>query len=88
MTDLTVLYIIGSVLIIVGLIVISTIIFRCTRRNIENRSEMRGGGIIMIGPIPIIFGTDKKSIKEVIILALAFVVVLFLVLIMYYWFLR
>lgn len=35
----------------------------------EARTEVRGGGIIMIGPFPIIFGTDKQSIFLLFILA-------------------
>ncbi|MDT8781185.1 MAG: DUF131 domain-containing protein [Candidatus Bathyarchaeota archaeon] len=42
----------------------------------------------MIGPIPIIFGTDKKAIKEVIVLALIFSVIMFVVFVVYYRFLR
>jgi uncharacterized protein (TIGR00304 family) len=33
-------------------------------------SKFKGGGVIMIGPIPIIFGSDKESAKIVIILAI------------------
>jgi uncharacterized protein (TIGR00304 family) len=51
----------------------------------EGNSKMRGGGVIMIGPIPIIFGTDKKSVKSVIVLALALTILL---IIWYYLMLR
>jgi len=33
----------------------------------------------MIGPIPIIFGTDKKAVKEVLVLAVAVTVVMFVI---------
>jgi uncharacterized membrane protein len=42
----------------------------------------------MIGPIPIIFGTDKKSVKAVVTLALALTIVFLIVTIIYYWLLR
>jgi uncharacterized protein (TIGR00304 family) len=32
-------------------------------------SRIRGGGVIMLGPIPIIFGSDGESAKTAIILA-------------------
>ena len=41
---------------------------------------VRGGGVIMIGPIPIIFGTDIAALKLVMILAIvlmAIAVILF-----------
>lgn len=38
----------------------------------EDKEEprVRGGGVIMIGPIPIIFGSDKGSAKTLVILAI------------------
>ena len=33
-------------------------------------SKVKGGGVIMLGPIPIIFGTDKESVKTAAILAI------------------
>ena len=31
--------------------------------------KVRGGGAIIIGPIPIVFGTDKQSLKTVLLLS-------------------
>ena len=43
-----------------------------THPESENRSNtrVRGGGVIMLGPIPIIFGSDKSSAQSSIILAI------------------
>jgi len=41
---------------------------------------VRGGGIVMIGPFPIIFGTDTASVKIVIILAIVLILLAFLLL--------
>lgn len=41
-------------------------------------SQIRGGGVVMIGPIPIIFGTDKNSILGVVILAIILMVITYL----------
>lgn len=41
------------------------------------RTEIRGGGIIMIGPIPIILGTDSKSTQVVILLAIVLMLMAF-----------
>jgi len=38
--------------------------------------KMRGGGAVIIGPIPIIFGTDKESVKIILILSIILVVLL------------
>jgi uncharacterized protein (TIGR00304 family) len=42
----------------------------------EKETKAKAAGVIMIGPIPIIFGTDKKSVKTVILLALALTIAL------------
>lgn len=39
----------------------------------------RGGGILLIGPIPIIFGTDRESVKNLILLAMALMVIVMIV---------
>jgi len=44
------------------------------------RPEVGGGGIVMIGPFPIIFGTDTASVKIVIILAIVLILLAFLLL--------
>jgi uncharacterized protein (TIGR00304 family) len=44
---------------------------------------LRGGGVIMIGPIPIIFGTDVSALKIVMILAIVLMVIAVLLIILH-----
>ncbi len=37
--------------------------------------RVRGGGIIMVGPFPIIFGTDAKTVKALIVLVIILMVI-------------
>ena len=46
--------------------------------------KVNGAGVIMIGPVPIIFGTDKKSVKTVLVLALALTVAVIVVMVIFY----
>lgn len=85
--DLAVFYAIGIILIIVGVIVILLAVILTSARG-TGKSKVRAGGVIMIGPIPIIFGTDKKSIKTIVTLALALTVAAIIFLIIYYWLFR
>ncbi len=87
MVDLTVFYALGIALVIAGVIVIVVTLIRASTDGSE-KGKFRGAGVIMIGPIPIIFGTDKKSVKEVLVLALGLVVVMLIVFVVYYWWLR
>lgn len=88
--DVEAVYLFGFVLVVVGLLVVVVTLILMSRRRSpsEGRTEVRGAGVIMIGPIPIILGTDKKSIKEVLVLALALTVVVFVMTLVYYWWLR
>ena len=52
------------------------------------KGKVKAAGVVMIGPIPIIFGTDKQSIKSVLTLALALTIALVIAMIINYWFLR
>jgi uncharacterized protein (TIGR00304 family) len=75
--------------VIVGVVLIVAALIRASASS-EKSGENRvsGAGVIMIGPIPIIFGTDKKAVKAVLVLALALSIVVLVTFLVYYWLLR
>lgn len=87
MSDLGVFYALGIALVVVGVIVIVLAIIHASRGS-KQKGKVHAAGVVMIGPIPIIFGTDKKSVKAVLALALALMVVALVVLLVYWWLLR
>jgi uncharacterized protein (TIGR00304 family) len=52
------------------------------------KGKVKGGGAIIVGPVPIIFGTDEKSLKTVLLLSLALTVMLVVAMILFYLLLR
>lgn len=64
---------IGIVFISIGVIILMIGMISET-----GKVEGKGAGIIMIGPIPIIFGTDTGSMKTVIVLAITLTVIFFM----------
>ncbi|WP_457742207.1 TIGR00304 family membrane protein [Thermococcus sp.] len=56
----------GIVLILIGflLVFIGTLV-----SAFSGESEVQGGGVIMIGPIPIVFGTSRSAVTLAMILA-------------------
>ncbi len=46
--------------------------------SVRGRGRVKGGGVVLLGPIPIIFGTDKSSAKLLFALGLILTVVLVL----------
>ena len=85
--DLAVFYALGIALVAVGIIIIVIAIILVSMRG-AGKGKVKAAGVIMIGPIPIIFGTDKKSVKAVLALALALTIALVIAMVIYYWLLR
>ncbi len=70
---------IGIVVILAGILVLFLATFFSTRSNEKKdgkeRAEVRGGGVVLIGPIPIIFGSDAKWASIAVVLAIILVLV-------------
>jgi uncharacterized protein (TIGR00304 family) len=67
------LLLLGILLIFAGFIVVFISIFAATLRSRKD-TEVKGGGVIMIGPVPIIFGSDAKWATIAIVLAIVLVI--------------
>ena len=69
------LVILGTLVIIAGILIIFlATIFASRSKGDEKGVEAKGGGVIMIGPIPIIFGTDPRWTAIAIVLAIVLIV--------------
>ncbi|HUT16863.1 MAG TPA: DUF131 domain-containing protein, partial [Acidobacteriota bacterium] len=55
------LYALGIALVFVGVLIIVIAVILLSISGAK-KGKVKGGGAIIIGPIPIIFGTDKKSL--------------------------
>ena len=76
------LYVLGMALIFAGILIVIVAVLLLFLSSAEKRAKIRGGGAIIIGPIPIIFGTDKESLKTILLLSLALTVLLAIVTVM------
>ncbi len=72
-----VLTMLGVILIMLGLFLI---VFWIISRSIledsgeKTKENVKAGGVVMIGPVPIIFGSDKKSVLTVMLLAIVLMI--------------
>jgi len=83
MADAGTLVGIGTALVLSGiLIVILAFFFAYFRKGEEGK--IRGGGAVIIGPIPIVFGTDKKALKTVLCLSIVLTLLLLTAMIVSY----
>ncbi|RZN42235.1 MAG: DUF131 domain-containing protein [Methanophagales archaeon ANME-1-THS] len=79
---------VGFLLVFIGILVIMagifSMVYQAWRTGGVEKQEggLRGGGIIMIGPIPLIFGTDIGALKIVMILAIVVMVIAALLIIL------
>lgn len=73
--NVEIFYVLGFALIFFGVVIILAAILLLPHSKIK-KGEARGGGAIIIGPVPIIFGTDKESVKTILILSIVLTVVL------------
>jgi uncharacterized protein (TIGR00304 family) len=85
--DSATLYALGTALIFVGVLIIIIAVVLLSVSGAK-KGKVKGGGAIIIGPIPIVFGTDKKSLKTVLLLSLALTVMLVVAMVVYYLLLR
>jgi uncharacterized protein (TIGR00304 family) len=83
LTDAGILYLAGIALIFIGIIIIIAAVFLLSVRS-AGKGKVRGGGAVIIGPIPIIFGTDRKSLKTILLLSVALTILLIVVIIINY----
>jgi uncharacterized protein (TIGR00304 family) len=85
--DSAVLYALGIALIFIGVLIIIIAAILISVLGAQ-KGKVKGGGAILVGPIPIIFGTDKKSLKTVLLLSFALTIMLLVAIIVYHLFLR
>ena len=62
----------GLLLIIAGFAVVMVSLIS---RGSGTKTEVKGGGVVMIGPIPIIFGSDAKWASVAMVLAIVLILV-------------
>jgi len=67
---------IGVAIILAGFLVVflSLMVVSRSSEGGERRTEVKGGGVILIGPIPIIFGSDAKWASIAIVLTIVLII--------------
>lgn len=82
-----ILFTLGMALIFVGVLIMVIAVVLLSISGVR-KGKVRGGGAVIIGPVPIIFGTDEKMLKTVLLLSLGLTVMLVVAMVMYYLLLR
>ncbi len=61
----------GTILIVAGVILAVLVAVISLAKSAGGKT--RGGAVVIVGPIPIIFGSDKQSVRILLILSIALV---------------
>lgn len=69
----------GLLLIILGLILAFVAVILLAVKARTTSGQTRGTGLLLIGPIPIVFGSDRESVKVLMVLAIALIVIVLVV---------
>lgn len=83
-TETDILYGLGITLVFAGIAIMLLAVLRLSLSGDKANGKTRGGGIILIGPVPIVFGTDKESVKKIMLLALGLTAILIIAMIVRY----
>ena len=81
----------GVILVFVGFVVsliavVLLVLSSFMGKKIEGK--VKGGGVVVIGPFPIVFGTDKESVKILLLLSIVLIVLLLVFMVFSYYVLR
>lgn len=66
----------GVMLIFAGFVITFIAVLLWIFKTVKGEGKVRGGGAVIIGPFPIVFGTDKESVKVLLLLSIALIVLL------------
>jgi len=82
--DAEMLFGLGFALIFAGILITLIAVILLFVSSVRAKGEVKGGGVIIVGPFPIIFGTDKESIKTVLLLSITLTILLATVTVIFY----
>jgi uncharacterized protein (TIGR00304 family) len=86
MIESEILYFLGAGLLLVGLIItfVAIVLLFVSGYGVsrDRKEEVRGGGVVIVGLFPIVFGTDKSAVKTVLLLSIALTMLLIVVSVM------
>lgn len=70
------IFTVGLLLALAGFAVAILAFIFAILRSARGAGQVRGGGVVMVGPVPIVFGTDRESTRILILLGIILMAVL------------
>ncbi len=79
------LFNVGILLIFTGFLIAFIAVVLLFFMTVRGKGKIKGGGSVIIGPFPIVFGTDEESVRALLLLAIALIVLVLVVMAFYYY---
>ena len=67
------LFNVGAILLFIGFVITFAAVVLLAFTSMRGKGKVRGGGAVIIGPFPIIFGSDKESVKVLLLLSIVLI---------------
>ena len=68
---------VGAILIFAGFVIVFLAFLLLLFKSARGTSRTKGGAVVLLGPFPIVFGTDKESVKLLLVLSIILILVAF-----------
>jgi len=82
------LFNLGVILVFAGFITAFVAVLLLFLGIMRGEGKVKGGGAVIIGPFPIVFGTDRKSIKILLMLSTALIILIFITMVIFHYTLK
>ena len=82
------LFSLGVILVFVGFLIAFVAVILMFFTTMRGKGKVKGGGAVIIGPFPIVFGTDRESIKILLLLSVALIVLMLIVTVVFHYVLK
>jgi len=73
---------VGFILIIFGIVLAFAAMILLAFRSSRGSGKTRSAGVLLIGPIPIIFGSDKESVRGLMVLAIILIIIVLIIMVL------
>lgn len=78
----------GVILVFAGFLIAFVAVILMFFIATREKEKVRGGGAVVIGPFPIVFGTDRESLKILLLLSIAIIVLMLIVTVIFHFVLK
>ena len=78
------LFNLGGILVFAGFLIAFVAVILMFFTTTRGKGKVKGGGAVVIGPFPIVFGTDRESLKILLLLSIALIVLMLIITVIFH----